>query len=137
KGAIVSVIGSLGVVVAAWGLSTALGFKRAAVGAVVIAIASVVVLLSLPPQFVERFAGFTSDDASEGRFGIWQNTLRLISAYPLTGVGLGNFYPTIMRYQTVGLGHAWTATHNDYLELLSELGIIGAIAPAVIVGIAL
>ena len=137
KGAIVSVIGSLLVVVVAWTLSSALGVKRATIGAVVIAVASVVVLLSLPPQFVERFAGFTSDDVSEGRFGIWQNTLRLVGAYPLTGVGLGNFYPNIMRYQTTGLGYAWTATHNDYLQLVSELGIVGAIVPAVVVGIAL
>jgi len=137
KGAIVSVIGSLLVVGAAWGLSTALGFKRATAGGVVMAIAGAVVLLSLPPQFVERFAEFTSDDVSEGRFGIWQNTLRLVGAYPLTGVGLGNFYPNIMRYQTTGLGYAWTATHNDYLQLVSELGIVGAIFPAIVVGIAL
>jgi O-antigen ligase len=61
----------------------------------------------------------------EGRPTYWANTMRTFSEYPLFGTGLGTFgalYPTIEgNAGPVSLLHA----HNDYLEYLSELGIIG------------
>ncbi len=61
----------------------------------------------------------------EGRPAFWSNTLKIISDFPVAGTGLGTFssiYPDL--YGEMGplqLSHA----HNDYLEYLSELGIIG------------
>ena len=96
-----------------------------------------IILFVTPSALVERFSSLASDDASEGRLPIWKDTLHMIRAYPLFGVGMGNFYPGLLRYQTSGLGFAWTAAHNDYLQFLSELGIVGFIFPAVIVAGAL
>lgn len=62
----------------------------------------------------------------EQRPVFWANTLKLFVRFPFFGTGLGTFsslYPDweSSTGQIVRLYHA----HNDYLEYLSELGIIG------------
>ena len=94
----------------------------------------VVIVFLTPSDLVQRFGAISSDQPTEGRVPIWTDTLRLIAAYPLFGCGLGAFFPAFLRYQFTGVGWAWTNTHNDYLQLLSELGIVGFIAPAVLIG---
>ena len=44
--------------------------------------------------------------------GVW-------SRYPIAGVGPGNNYPYMLRYSTLG------TSHNQYVNLLMELGLIG------------
>jgi O-antigen ligase len=90
-----------------------------------------------PTRLVEQFAVVVSDDQTEGRLPIWQNTVRLIAAYPFIGVGLGNFYPGVLPYQTEGNAVAWVHAHNDYLQLLAELGIIGWLLPVGVAAVAL
>ncbi|MCX5696773.1 MAG: O-antigen ligase family protein [Candidatus Omnitrophica bacterium] len=48
------------------------------------------------------------------RLGYWQDTLKIIGSYPLTGVGLGNFNLPQARY-----------AHNSYLQLWAETGVLG------------
>lgn len=61
----------------------------------------------------------------EGRPTFWAHAMRTFSDFPLFGTGLGTFgalYPNIEgETGLLVLNHA----HNDYLEYLSELGIIG------------
>ena len=62
----------------------------------------------------------------EGRPLLWANVLRIISAFPVLGTGLGTFVSVYPAYEKIAgpelrLVHA----HNDYLEYLSELGVIG------------
>lgn len=58
---------------------------------------------------------------------IWEHSLALIGQYGLTGTGLGSFvqvYPLSedpMKVEWVFINHA----HNDYLELILELGLPG------------
>ncbi len=64
----------------------------------------------------------------EDRALVWQTTQKLISNFPLTGTGLGTYelaYPPYkpQKYGPLIMDHA----HNDYLELLSEVGLIGFI----------
>ncbi len=64
----------------------------------------------------------------ENRALIWQTTQKLIGNFPLTGTGLGTYelaYPPYkpQEYGSLIMDHA----HNDYLELLSEVGLIGFI----------
>jgi O-antigen ligase len=134
KGGFFAALGSLVVmgVLAAEGRVS--GWKRWALTAALLIACAVTLVFLTPAALVERFAGLASDDVTEGRLPIWQDTLRLIAAYPLTGIGMGNFYPGLLRYQTAGLGLAWTAAHNDYLQFLSELGVVGFAFPAVAVG---
>jgi len=81
----------------------------------------------LPPdQVVNGIGGvFVDDTTGEGRFPIWADSLHLIAAYPIFGVGLGNYGSSFIKYQTAVLDRTFDHTHNDYLELVSDLGIIG------------
>ena len=67
------------------------------------------------------------------RVEIWQTTLRLIKAHPITGMGFGGFGIAFPRYHDAS--GAFTseeaqlkplAAHNEYLELLASGGLIGA-----------
>jgi O-antigen ligase len=67
------------------------------------------------------------EKSAPGRFKIWEDTRRLISDHLWTGTGLGTYETVIRLYQShltdqLQIGHA----HNDYLELMAELGIPAA-----------
>jgi len=72
---------------------------------------------------IERFA--LDKLLREGRPTYWANTAEIFTDYPLLGTGLGTFpslYPDKESGDTLlRLYHA----HNDYLEYLSELGVVG------------
>lgn len=75
---------------------------------------------------IERFA--LDDLLHESRPLYWTNVMNIIGDFPLFGTGLGTFSSTYPAYEEFGgpelqLVHA----HNDYLEFLSELGIIGVV----------
>jgi tetratricopeptide (TPR) repeat protein len=95
------------------------------------------VFVFLPPdELIAAFGGAVSDQTGEGRWPIWKDTLRLIAAYPLFGCGMGGYFAGFLRYQTTGLANAWPEAHNDYLQLLSELGAVGFLIPATLMAAA-
>jgi O-antigen ligase len=54
-----------------------------------------------------------------------QNTVRLVSDFPIFGTGFGTFKFAFLLYDTENGG--WlTHAHNDYLEHLTEGGVVGA-----------
>jgi O-antigen ligase len=74
---------------------------------------------------IKRFAldGLLQED----RPLYWANTVDIIGDFPIFGTGLGTFASAYNAYETRGgaemeLRHA----HNDYLEYIAELGIVGA-----------
>jgi putative inorganic carbon (HCO3(-)) transporter len=56
------------------------------------------------------------DESSQRRINIWHDALRLFEANPIAGIGFGVF-----RYLGLDLGD----THNIYVKLLAEQGVIG------------
>ncbi|MDM7999934.1 MAG: O-antigen ligase family protein [Dehalococcoidia bacterium] len=80
-------------------------------------------------------------DTFEGRWPIWKTTADLLSDSPLTGLGLGCW--AFERWGTTALGTeeiaGITHTHNAYLELYSDTGILGALAlmAALVIGVRL
>lgn len=81
-------------------------------------------------------AQLSEDDRSNSirvRRAIWLNTLAMVADHPLGGVGLGNHkvaYPLYWRRLAVDPGFSEKAqldwAHNDFLQVLAELGVIGA-----------
>jgi O-antigen ligase len=74
---------------------------------------------------IERFA--LDDLLHEDRPLYWANTIDIVGDFPLFGTGLGTFASAYNAYETRGgdgmeLSHA----HNDYLEYVAELGVLGA-----------
>jgi O-antigen ligase len=66
----------------------------------------------------------------EARLVIWRNTIDLIRTHPIKGVGLNNFgveYPRISidseRDALLKLYHGPRNAHNDFLQIISELGL--------------
>ena len=68
--------------------------------------------------------GYTEE--SDLRRPTWRDDLRLIHDYPLTGTGLGTFGLSFRHYQTAGVDLFFDHTHNDYLEVASDTGLVGA-----------
>ena len=69
------------------------------------------------------------------RVNAWQNTLAMIYDRPMSGTGLANwdiYYPLyhsrIAKGYTFREGQQLKNAHNDYLTILSELGVIGFLA---------
>src|SRR5258706_422814 len=60
------------------------------------------------------FSGATGPDA-----------LHLLKAYPLFGSGFGTFRTAFLKYQTALVELDFTFAHNDYLELATEVGVVG------------
>ena len=82
---------------------------------------------------IERFA--LDDLLHEDRPLYWANTAAIVGDFPLFGTGLGTFASAYNAYETGGgdgmeLGHA----HNDYLEYVAELGLVGAALLFAVVG---
>jgi len=101
-----------------------------------LAVVLLALFLFLPSdELVLNFGGAASE-AATGRWPIWKDTLHLIAAYPLFGSGLGTYFPALLRYQTAALSVSWPQAHNDYLQLLSELGAIGFLIPAILLALA-
>ena len=67
------------------------------------------------------------------RLGVWSNTLQMIRAEPLIGVGAGNFpvhYPRFAgrsRADGTAVDQRVESAHNDLLQLAAELGFVGAL----------
>jgi O-antigen ligase len=75
---------------------------------------------------IKRFA--LEDILHEDRPLYWANTADIVGDFPLFGTGLGTFASAYSAYETRGgsemrLVHA----HNDYLEYVAEIGVLGAL----------
>jgi O-antigen ligase len=101
------------------------GRRLAAAGAVVIVagVLFAIVLLAFlaPPELIQRFSG----DFESGRTSVWRDTLQLINAYPVVGCGLGGYQSAYLRFKTWGPEFDQDYAHNDYLQFLAELGVVG------------
>ncbi len=78
-------------------------------------------------SFFERARSiFDFDEISvKSRLEIWQKTLYSISQKPLLGVGIGN-YPIVLN-EDISATKRGSSAHSLYLDVASEMGIIGLI----------
>ena len=61
------------------------------------------------------------------RNDIWRATWRMFMAHPIAGVGLGGYWVAIPAYHDASGALTPQEAHNEYLELLSSGGIVGAV----------
>ena len=95
--------------------------------AVVVVLVGGALLLSGPEVFTRFLGTPVAEDPTTGRAHFWRVTLDIIRAYPLIGSGLGSFGAIYTRYDTRNGMYRLEQAHNDYLQTLSDAGIIGAI----------
>jgi len=86
------------------------------------------VFILIPTQeLIVRFASMAGagDTNGEVRSHIWRETIPLVRAFPFTGCGLGTFESAFLRYKRVAPMFIVDYAHNDYLQILAELGLVG------------
>ncbi len=104
------------------------GGARRWLPAVAMILAAVAAFVLLPTdQLIARFSDLSGGEqvSANSRALIWADTVRLIGAYPLFGCGLGGYESALQPYKTVAPALTVDYAHNDYLQLLAELGILG------------
>jgi O-antigen ligase len=62
----------------------------------------------------------------EMRWEMWTNTFQIIKDFPLFGSGLGTFTYVFPPYRSIHLEGIASHAENDFLQLISEVGVIGA-----------
>lgn len=86
---------------------------------------------------LEKRYSYSSESLFKDRLPVWSATGKLIGNFPLTGTGLGTYEAVFQKYKPVdfkGRLVKFTHAHNDYLEIVSDVGITG-IVPALSGGI--
>jgi len=91
--------------------------------ALLAAVIFVVAVVASWDRLEDRFADLEQDHVS--RLSIWQDSIGIVRDYPVLGTGLGTFKNAGMRYQTSMSRFLFDHAHNDYLELLTDTGIVG------------
>lgn len=76
-----------------------------------------------------------TNDPTTGRAHFWSVTLEIIKAHPLLGTGLGAFGVVYTRFDSRNGLFRLEQAHNDYLQVLSDGGIIGAAIALAFVGL--
>jgi O-antigen ligase len=77
---------------------------------------------------LSRVAGtVNSQDPTSGRLYFWKIALSIIKDNPIIGAGLGAFGLAFTKYDTNNGTFRVEQAHNDYLQVLTDTGILGAI----------
>jgi len=109
-------------------------------GISLVLLAGVVGMLMLTPSGQQSLERITNGDSS-GRSDLWRIARLQFEDNPVHGVGLGNFPAVAKRYITAETEHtelvvsvAPRTTHNSYLGIAAELGMLGLITFGIFAG---
>jgi putative inorganic carbon (hco3(-)) transporter len=135
--------GIIGVAVAFLAAAILAGPVRARAIAVMLVVTGFGVIyyvLIAPPQALSRITQFSSGGGT-GRTDLWAVALRVFRDHPLVGIGAGNFRVVEPTYAVQNLNITRIdfvvdiphVTHNTYLQVLTDTGVIGGLAFLLIV----
>ncbi len=102
--------------------------RRRLVGLGMVAALVLASFVFLPPErLIQRFGELVSSDGLTGglRIDLSRETIPLIRAYPVFGCGLGGYMTAFSKFKKSGVLLTVDFVHNDYLQLLAELGLVG------------
>jgi len=107
-------------------------FKMAAMKAglalaLVVTLFGSVVLLGGEDALTRFVGSVNTDDPTTGRAHFWSVTVDIIKNHPLIGTGLGAFGVVYTGYDSRNGTYRLEQAHNDYLQVLSDGGIVGAL----------
>lgn len=130
RGGIFSFVAELGVL----GLLLALrrtGGRQVLAGGVVLLLAFLLVSWLGVRQILERFSSMQSLEVTVGkRASMRLDTWHVFRDHPWTGTGLGTLPLVFPAYESLYDAKIVNHAHNDYLELLADTGIAGALCCA-------
>jgi len=85
-----------------------------------------VILLGGEASLTRFIDTVNTDDPSTGRTHFWSVTLEIIKHNPILGTGLGAFGAVYTRFDSRNGLFRLEQAHNDYLQIFSDAGIVGA-----------
>ena len=111
----------------------ALSYKKKTSKKSSLLIISMIILIGLSVSWFgwdnihDRFSKIQAPDGTLniGRLDPWEDSKGIISDFPLTGSGFGTFSDIYPLVQTIDGKSDLQHAHNDYVELMTEGGIIG------------
>ncbi|MDX8405865.1 MAG: O-antigen ligase family protein [Mariprofundus sp.] len=75
----------------------------------------------------------TTMEAEASRGDVYVDSYAMIDSFKLSGIGAGNYFSAFPGYKQDGPNYYIDHVHNDYLELVLELGLLGTIPLALLV----
>jgi O-antigen ligase len=82
-------------------------------------------------KVIERFSTLHSGDVSLARRATMvRGAAHVFLAHPVAGCGLGSLVAVYPRFEVLYDGLVVDHVHNDYMELLAEMGLLGALCGA-------
>jgi len=102
-------------------------WKKALAVSLVTTTILVTFLFFAPEALIDRFSDLPQEEQSAGftRSTLWRQTLPLIAAYPLFGCGFGGYESAFIKFKNFAPLYTADFAHNDYLQILAELGLVG------------
>lgn len=101
--------------------------RSLAVGLITLAALALVVWLGAG-KAIERFSILRPGEVSIARrLSMVRGGTALFLAYPVSGSGLGTLVAVYPKYETAYDGRVVDHVHNDYVELLAEMGVLGGL----------
>ena len=94
------------------------------VSAALVAFAAMVIFHPLFKKGIQRAL---SDEGEGVRLVLWSEALSISAENPITGVGAGAFGAAFEQSPRVALADVPMTPHNDYLLVLSQLGLLGVV----------
>ncbi len=107
------------------------GKTRMAAVLVFVVLAGGVLLWLEAGEFLDRFTDFADNLTRDRRLVMAQDAWRIFRDHPWMGAGLGTLVTVYPRYESFYDGKLAVHAHNDYLELLAEMGMAGGLAALV------
>lgn len=94
---------------------------------VVVTSAALTLVVSFHPLFERGLGRALTQDGESVRFVLWQEALAMTAEHPILGVGAGAFSVAFEQSPRVSLAKSPESPHNDFLLVLSQLGVTGLI----------
>lgn len=104
--------------------------KHKLVGILSIFLIFLLIFAFAPKEYWQRQMTITTyqqDESAMGRIGAWKAGLRMFADRPLLGVGAGAYF-VAYGVQYGGKPGPWFSTHNAYIQIAADLGILGILA---------
>lgn len=127
RGGLVAVMLEIGVVMALTSWRRPGRHQLAALAVVLLLAGGLVGWLGVG-RALDRVSSLRHLDTTESRrIEMFRDSWRIFLDHPLTGVGLGALQEVFPRYESLYDGSVVQHTHNDYIEALAEMGIVGGL----------
>jgi len=102
------------------------------IGLVVAAGLAALLLAVMPDSGWQRLASIAGlarkpDVTLENRLTVSRDALSELRDFPWLGTGLGSFNAVFPQYQTFPTDLGWNHAHDDYVEAVTETGIVGGL----------